>query len=128
MIIYTTAARRDIEWAFASGKTEDGLGADVLLSCTEKGTRCVGKRKFDVTLGTYERDSALPPGAFQSNGRRAVSRRATNVVYPYGAVYSEWGWFLSWLYIADPEARVISHISEYQNAEDFHVRTRGRFK
>lgn len=46
---------------------------------------------------------------------------------PYAATYDEWGWFLSHLFDAHPDARAVGPRT-YKNRDDFHAQTNGAFE
>jgi hypothetical protein len=90
-------------------------------------------RAYEVQLGTWEKDS-LPKGYRDQNGQQLHVRRFKNTGdrgassgYYGGAVWAatwdEWGWFIAFVFAADPDAR----FGHYASYADFTVKTGGKF-
>ena len=77
---------------------------------------------YEVRLGTYQ-DGTNP---YRPNGKRfhadAANLSRDRVVY--AAAWDEWGWFLTNLFILDPDMKT----SHYKNCDDFHKKTENRFR
>lgn len=90
---------------------------------------------FEVQLGTFEKDS-LPKGYRDQHGnvmhvrrfKNTGDRGASSEYYGecgaiWAATWDEWGWFIAYVFEADPDAR----FGHYASYADFMFQTDGKF-
>lgn len=89
-------------------------------------------RAYEIQLGASV-PGGLPENYVNKYGQRQKCRRVRNSVqgsgsYRFSATWEEWGWFIAYLYRADPNARWGSvKYPVYKDRDHFHRETHGQF-
>lgn len=135
MRLHTKLDYIGVAYALQQAKRAGYVTGDVMFA---GGLKPYGSRThpgaFEVQLGTYEKDS-LPEGYRDQNGQRLHVRRFKNTGDSgassewatgeniWAATWDEWGWFIAYVFAADPDAR-FGHYASYAG---FMTQTNGKF-
>jgi hypothetical protein len=134
MRLHTNLDYIDIAHALKSAKRAGQVAQDVTFQdgLVPHGSR-THLRAYEIQLGTFEKDS-LPAGYTDQNGHKLNVRRFKNTgdsgassgwysPSVWAATWDEWGWFIAYVFAADPDAR----FGHYASYADFMTKTKNAF-
>lgn len=126
MRLHTKLDGQQVHAALQQAKEAGHVTPDVTFTGWAEHRSQSRARAFEVQLGTCVKE--LPPGTVDQRGKKMNVRRYANsgqsgAGAEYAATWHEWGWLMSYVFLADPEAK----FGPYDGEADFTGKTHGEF-